>query len=151
MPVRQQQLARTALVAALATGLAACDDLVGTAPTVEWTSSLQRVSTGNVSVDPPPTSVSLNGRRIRLEGVAVAPSSCEDVRLKAQTSGQVIELYVRIVNLGGACRPIIREFAYTVEAVHPPGEYRVIARYEHVPGGGGWPNGVTADTIVVIE
>lgn len=130
---------------------AACDDIVGTAPSVDWSSSLTRVSTGQLNTAPPPTSVSVEGRVVRLEGLAVAPSYCEDVELQARTQGQVIELFIRIVEVRSSCPTAIREFEYTVEAAHPRGEYRVIARYLHVPGGGAWTNGITADTIVVVE
>lgn len=142
-----------AVLAAASLALGACADIVGTVPAVAWSSSLQQ---GSFSFDvesltPPPTAVSVDGRRIRLEGVAVTPSHCEDVDLRARTQGQVIELHVRIVEARNGCALGIRTFAYTVEAEHPPGEYRVIARYLHVPDGGAWQSGVTADTSLVIE
>lgn len=139
--------------AAVMLAASACAELVGTEPSVEWTASLQPTSShfSGEDLSPLPTSVSVDGSRITLEGIAITPSGCEEVDLRARTTGQVIELQVRIVEVRSSCSLAIRQFAYTVEGEHPRGEYRVIVRYEHVPGGGAWPNGVTADTIVVIE
>lgn len=134
----------------MAVGVAACDDLVGTAPSVAWTTSSVSEQHGIIELAP---TISLDGRHLRIEGFASGPTWCYSLDPRARTIGQVIELQVRAVEPPRAgCGLTVRDFTYVAEAEHPRGQYRLIARYQRVREGR-WVDVdfVIADTILVIE
>lgn len=123
---------RTALVAAVAFGVSACERLTAPNPNFVWQSSAELISvTTSVldSADAGPR-ITVSDGAITVRGYATTRYLCDRLKVDATTYGQVIVVGVHVLPHAGGCFTAIGVHEFVATAVHRRGQYRLQFRNE---------------------
>lgn len=145
-------LRRMALGAALLAGVAACEGLTAPPPNFEWETTTQEWPPGalvdSLRLNP---EISVEDGHIVVRGIVEIGSICDAVSVKAVTSGQVVDVAVRIYRRSPGCLAIGSTWYFEAREPHRRGQYRLRLhgdeKYTCCPGS----RRASLDTIVTVN